>query len=316
MIICTHGDADGICAAALVLSTKSISKLNPRLFFSHPTGLSHDLAQFDDDLIILDIAIDIKHSPFITRELERISQTHKVLYIDHHELIESLPDRVEYYAEENISTTELCYRYFYKEIEESNDIIAAIGAICDYFTDSPMMEELMIQFEKRALYLEAGLLAQGLYPISRNYELKRQIVLKFAKGTYPSEIDFLTQNAIEYSISEKYERDRVLKEYKTLNNIAYIENPKSSRSKAAHWVMGHTRLAIGIAITTHFAKKDKVDLVIRGRGLFDLRRVIPNLAIKYGGTGGGHKNACGARIPGENLMAFLQELDDYISNLL
>ena len=179
-----------------------------------------------------------------------------------------------------------------------------------------MMEELMIQFEKRALYFEAGLLAQGLYPISRNFELKRQIIQKFAKGIHPSEIDFLTQNAIEYSVSEKYERERVLKEYKTLNNIAYIENPKASRSKAANWVMGHTRLVIGIAITTHFAKKDKVDLVIRGRGLFDLRRVVPNMAIKYGGTGGGHKNACGARIPSQHLMEFLQELDEYIENLL
>jgi single-stranded-DNA-specific exonuclease len=316
MIICTHGDADGICAAALVLSCKSISKNAPRIYFSHPIGLSHDLAQFDEDIIILDIAIDLKHWSFTKRELERLSEVHKVLYVDHHELPEPLPEKVEYYGEENISTTELCFRYFYKEIHESNEIIAAIGAICDYFIDSPLMEEIMIQFEKRALFLEAGLLAQGLYPISHNYNLKRQLILKFAEGTYPSEIDFLTKGAIEYSISEKYERERVLKEYKTLNNIAYIENPKSSRSKAAHWVMGHTRLAIGIAITSHYVKNDKVDLVIRGRDLFDLRRVIPNLAIKHGGTGGGHKNACGARIPQENLKAFLQELDDYIGDLL
>ena len=98
MIICTHADADGICAAALVLSAKSISKLNPRLFFSHPTGLSHDLSQFDDDIILLDIAIDIKHWLFTKRELERISAIHKVLYIDHHELSEPLPERVEYYG--------------------------------------------------------------------------------------------------------------------------------------------------------------------------------------------------------------------------
>ena len=39
--------------------------------------------------------------------------------------------------------------------------IACIGAICNSMDNTPLMQELMIQFERRGLFLDAGLLSQG-----------------------------------------------------------------------------------------------------------------------------------------------------------
>ena len=36
--------------------------------------------------------------------------------------------------------------------------LRCIGAICDYMDNTPLMQELIIQFERRGLFLDAGLL--------------------------------------------------------------------------------------------------------------------------------------------------------------
>ena len=316
MKIIAHGDADGICSAALVLMVPLFKKLNPEIFFSHPTGLSHDLANVNEDLIILDIAQDRKHWSYAQAELERISKKNNVIFIDHHEIIGEMPKDVEFYNKEGISATELTYKFFRDDMPESADLTACIGAICDYMIDSPLMKDLMIRFEKRALFLDAGLLAQSLYPLSRDYQAKREITVNLSNFLAPVEMELITKNAIEYSIIEKHERGKIIKSYDRLKNIAFIRNPKASRSKAAHWIMGDSGLTVGLVITDHFTKKDKVDFVIRGRDLIDLRKVVPSIAEKYGGTAGGHSNACGARIPKIHLDAFLEDFDNAISLIL
>ena len=41
----------------------------------------------------------------------------------------------------------------------------------------------------------------------------------------------------------------------------------------------------------------------------DLNRILRRITVKIGGSGGGHPNAAGARIPKENFKDFLRELD-------
>jgi len=41
----------------------------------------------------------------------------------------------------------------------------------------------------------------------------------------------------------------------------------------------------------------------------DLNRTLRQITTKLGGSGGGHPNAAGARIPKENFKKFLEELN-------
>ena len=54
-----------------------------------------------------------------------------------------------------------------------------------------------------------------------------------------------------------------------------------------------------------------VDITIRGWRKLDLRTFIPAIAIKMGGSAGGHANAVGCRIPQKNLKLFLRVLDTH-----
>jgi RecJ-like exonuclease len=312
-VIITHGDADGICSAALVKMTPK--HRNDNVIFSHPMGLEHDLPKIDEDLIVLDIAIDLRSYSKVYPILDILSQKYSVLYLDHHGLPGPLPPKVEFYNDERVGTTELAYRYFYNDLPKFADRIACIGSICDYCDDTPVIKELMYCFERRSLFLDAGLLAQGLRDIGSSYDAKRELVEEFALGKYPCELKELTRAALKVTQDDKDARKLVLQMYETGKRIAWVISPPASKSKSAHWIMGDSGKMLGVTVNFHKSKEDLADITIRGRDMVDLREIIPRLAQNLGGSGGGHKNAIGCRIPRFHLESFLKILDKTLVNL-
>lgn len=311
--ILTHGDADGLCCAALIKMTAQYAKAE--VIFTHPMGLIDDMKDLDDDLIITDIAVDQRSYEEIYKILKNVTISHSVLYIDHHAGPRPLPPKVIDILDDRVCATELVFRYFYHQLPKSADRIACIGAICDYLEHTLLMEELMHRFERRTLYLDAGLMAQGLKNGSTDYNNLRDFVNLFALGKYPCEIPKLVNRALEITREDKETKKLILKKYQTGQNIAWIENPESSKSKAAHWIMGDSGKIIGITILLRENKPNMADFTIRGRNLIDLRKIIPILAQNMGGSGGGHPNAIGARIPREKKEMFLKIIDNTISAL-
>ena len=78
--------------------------------------------------------------------------------------------------------------------------------------------------------------------------------------------------------------------------------------------MAHSFKTVGIAIVDR-KKSNMVDLSIRGRNLVELNKVVPEIAKLIGGSGGGHKNAVGTRIPSNKVDLFLKKLDEKIESL-
>lgn len=312
-IILTHGDGDGICAAAI---TKMVSYYkSASVFITHPMGLAQDLLGIDEETIILDVALDKAAFDEVSNLLDIIAKKSRVLYIDHHELPGPLPSSVEVVNTQGISATELTYRYFYKYLPEYASHFACIGAICDYLDDTPFMEKLMHQYERRSLFLDAGFLAQGLSGFRRNYDGMRMLIDRFSQGQYPCEVKKLVQSAIKTSIADKDARKRVLEGYNVKRNIAWIRNPKASQSKSAHWIVADSNKVVGLAISDRKSNNHVLDIAARGRNLIDITEIIPPLAKKYEGSGGGHPNAVGARIEKRFLKDFLGDLDVAIGEL-
>jgi RecJ-like exonuclease len=70
----------------------------------------------------------------------------------------------------------------------------------------------------------------------------------------------------------------------------------------------------GVGISAEYRPKKHVyDMSLRSRDTVDLNMVLRKVAPKFGGTGGGHASAAGARIPRESFEDFLYELDKTIS---
>ena len=311
--IITHLDADGICSASLVKMVKEYC--DAYVYFSHPAGLLRDLQSIpSDDLIICDIALDQKAYPEIFKTLNAISENFSVTYIDHHIQLDGLPEKVVNIHNLNVSATELTYRYFYYQLPRWADHIALLGAICDYLDDSPLMQRLMHHYERRTLFLDAGLLAQGLKKIGKkdHYDKLRELIHHFSHHKAPTDMPELIQAAIKATKRDNERRPIILSLYHTEKNIAWVQDPPTlSYSKIAHWILGDSGKHLGLVIRTLNSKRLLVDITIRGWRRIDLRKIVPEIAIKLGGSAGGHANAVGVRIPQKNCQLFLRMLDNH-----
>lgn len=309
--IITHFDADGICCASLIKMVKEYR--DAYVHFSHPAGLLHDLQNISrDDLIICDIALDQKAYPEIIEILQEISEENSVTYIDHHMQPDGLPEKVINVHDRNVSATELTYRYFYYQLPKWADHIALIGAICDYLDDTPLMKRLMHHYERRTLFLDAGIMAQGLKRIGKkgHYQKLRELVDHFSHNQKPTDLPDLVDAAVKATNRDNERRPTILSLYHTEKNIAWIQDPPTlSYSKIAHWILGDSGKYLGLVIRNINSKRLLADITIRGWRMVDLRKIVPEIAIKLGGSAGGHANAVGVRIPQKNTQLFLRMLD-------
>jgi RecJ-like exonuclease len=304
-IILTHGDSDGICSGALALAANEGAKV----YFTNPISILDDLdmAEGADRIIVCDIAIDRAFSNRIKKRLDTLSRRTSLVYIDHHPLPPGF--QAEWLVHDPLSCASLLtYAYFSGHIDPDMSRVAMYGAIGDYRDDAPLAAELSEQWDKRSLYYEAGTLSQGIEIGRRDYNYKRSIALFLSRNVLPSEIEGLAKHAIEASHLENELRLRIRDLVVRMRNLSYVIDPDGFISKAAIYarVYGHT--PVGVACEYH-GSKDAYDISARSTGDQDLNYAVSMAASKYGGTGGGHPNAAGGRIPASRLTEFLAYLD-------
>jgi len=142
----------------------------------------------------------------------------------------------------------------------------------------------------------------------KDYEFKRNLLDPLSKDIIPSNIPDLLEFAREAAINEEKIRLFVKENVRVLRNSAYIVNTNNSISKAAIYAASYGQREVGIA-AEYRERKGAYDLSIRSRGDVDVNRLLRSIAPKFGGSGGGHPLAAGARIPENFLDAFLRAFD-------
>lgn len=299
--VCSHGDGDGICSAAIALSSTRMKDAD--LIITHPMGIAHDIRNIESNLFISDIALDQRTYKELYSLFEKlIAKGYEVIYIDHHRIHGIPPKGVVMINDEKCCASELVHKYFTerKEVTDDVDIIACIGCICDYFDDTEYIKKVMNKFEKRALFLDAGIMAQGL-SIYRKKSTKEELVKELVEGNTPCEINKLVDQAMEVTHNDKISRNIIIHNCCSSKYIAWCLNPPCGKSKAAHFVSATQEKDIGLSIFYYMRRKTKevqlYDLCFRGTNTCDLREIISPLALFLGGSGGGHFNAVGARVP-------------------
>jgi RecJ-like exonuclease len=306
--IFTHGDVDGICAGAVALAA------NPgaHVFFTHPYGLEEDLdeAERTDRIIICDIAISESHMPSLLRLFSEIAERGELIYIDHHPLPEKIskekiPGRTVHSL--GSSASELAYRVFQSRLTHLHARTVIMGAIGDYLDGTPFIQRLLRRWDKRTLYLESGILVQGIEGQKRNHDLKRSIVSNLANNLPPSFDGRLVELAIQNTHLEEIAVRELRNRFERRGEVAYTVNFPFSLGKTAIYIRGLADVLVGVAGEE---RKGMIDMSLRAAsGEVDLNVILRRITTKLGGSGGGHPNAAGARIPKDRFEEFLEELN-------
>ncbi|MBP2029696.1 RecJ-like exonuclease [Methanohalophilus levihalophilus] len=305
-IIFTHGDSDGICSGSIAKSAYP----DADVFFTSPVSLSRrlDMAKGYDNVIICDIAVDERECFTLYQKLDAIATTSDVVYIDHHPLPKQCWDAPWFHHNLDVCAAELTYKVFESRLSRDIRRVAIYGAIGDYCDHTPDVKKWTKDWDKRSLYYQAGTLIQAIQYAGRNYDFKRSLLVPLSKDKIPSEIAKLPKYARAASRLEEELRIRVKATVQSLSSLAYVIDPDGFLGKSAIYAASYGRRNIGVA-AEHRENKGAYDLSLRSRNGADINRILREVAPMYGGSGGGHSVAAGARIPEESFESFILELD-------
>lgn len=309
MHIITHGDCDGICSGAIVLSVYPDSKVT----FSNPVRLNESLKAVgrDEMVIVCDIAIN---EVLFQRAGNPFRDFKHLMYIDHHPLSESvrsqLASQLDIVHSIEASSSELAFYKFKGSIDPEMGRVAIYGAIGDYLDNTRGVQDLIEDWDKRTLYFQTGVLIQALEMIGKNDAKKLEILRALSKNILPSEIDSLTQLAVEASRKEEemraYVKDKVLK----AGEVGYVLDPGGPLGKAAIYAKAYAGTAVGLAGEI---RHGKVEMSLRTSSSIDLNSILSEVAPSFEGVGGGHAKAAGAEVPYERFQDFLKALSNKVS---
>ena len=308
--ILTHYDVDGLCAGALALAA------NPgaEVYFTDPTEVVSDLRKVEEgsELIVCDIALNGSALELVLERFRLIASAGSLLYIDHHPYPESLDPSFlsgRVIHELGPCASELAYVAFKYRLPWAMSRVTIFGAIGDYADDTVLIRELLEDWDKRTVFLEAGILVQGLEG-DVDMGFKREVVKLLSKGELPSSnVELLGRALVETSREEKL-LESIDKEITRIGDVAYVLDIDASLGKAANYTRICGAASVGVAART---QDDWVEISLRTRkDSIDLNTIVRSLAERFGGSGGGHPRAAGAKIPAASFTQFVEALSGSI----
>jgi len=305
-VILTHGDVDGVCAAAIAKASYPEAEVE----FTDPADLASKLDSLSghDRVIVLDLGIDSAQKDKVMTAFQKLSKTSSIIYIDHHPRPPEVTERSLACSgahRAGASTSELAWEFF--KPAASHDFIAVLGAIGDYREKTPRMQGLTEKYDERKVYPEALFLEWALMVAEDPF--KRGVVEELAQGKWPYQMSIMGRDA-----DSIVRRQRTLERYvrekaeKICERVMLVRDPPfNATGPAAALLTNLDNTDIGIASRR---EGGGVYLSMRRHRESDinLASLIEKSALKFGGVGGGHKEAAGGKIPVEMFDEFLLEI--------
>ncbi len=316
----SHGDVDGITSGAIGL----LALPGSVFYFSRPSQIHQDLYRVAHDrpetVLISDIAVNAKRFPDIKRALESFPKRTKIIWIDHHPLERAhkkyLSSHLEFVHELGPCAAELVYRHFSESLPEHALRLALYGAIGDYCDSTPFAKVQFENFDKRTLYLEAGLLVQALQEIDYRSESK-DLVRRLTLGIKPSSMDHIVSLAMSATKIEHEVFRYVQKNAKKSGHLGYVLDlpVHGYRGKTAKFAAYVTDSIVGISART--SEDHEIDMSIRRRNSdINLNKALGIILADINEShGGGHPAAAGASLLARDFPVFLERFTEYIDQL-
>lgn len=283
--IIAHGDADGVCSAAIALThfiEKGYTSEELNLYFSQPYTLCEVLNEVPNAelLVVLDVSVNKKSVDKIINMYIN-GKFGNVVVIDHHESSLRFRCLFDGLIETNLSASQLTSMYFRVPSK-----LADYGAIADKF--------LLVQKQSED-YEQVELLRESLSYDTTDFDFKRSIAfaLIFKK---PSEIPELVRRANE-SVKHKNEILKIVEANVVhCHGFVFIDAREVEVSGVASSVAGTLSTKYRLPVFLLFRNKDTTVLCARAIREIDINL---NEVVKTVGVGGGHKCAASCRVKNE-----------------
>ncbi|MCY0868449.1 MAG: DHHA1 domain-containing protein [Desulfurococcus sp.] len=319
-VVLVHGDSDGVASGALARAFYS-SREDVQVYFTHPVGLLRDLEEFTrngDNIFIADIALNETHAQDVIRLLEERGLHGDVVYIDHHpEPLSFKPKEARNIVvvhETGSSASELVFRFLSeKGLNDEYSRIALYGAIGDYLDETTWVKEALRRWDKRSVYLEAGILIQSLEGSRRDYDFKREVVEYLSKNLLPSMHPQMAARSLEQAKRDEELRLWVKGNVSVHRCIGFVVNPPGSIGRAANYARIYGGAMIGAALEE---RGDIYVLSLRSVEPVDLNLALRMMSREHPVAGGGHPLAAGARVKKTFFTEFMDKLCETVDLLL
>jgi len=312
LTVLAHGDSDGVCSAALVLAALRRDYSEVNVVFTHPAGLIEDFtSSARGDVVIVDVALSERNIKDLLAALNNYNDGN-ITYIDHHPepISVNLSDlNINVVHSLSMSASELTFKYYSKlgKLSSEYERVALYGAIGDYRDETPWVKNVLEKWDKRQVYFEAGILIQGLEGSRRMYDFKRHVVEHLAVNRRPSQLGELVVKALVEASNNEMLYEWVKSNVNIDGSIAYVIDPPGSLGIAAVYARGITGCVVGIAAER---RNDLMIMSLRaGKNSIDLNRFLREVAVRLGGSGGGHPHAAGCRIPYRSFKELIEKLN-------
>jgi len=134
--IIAHFDGHGVCSATILKRILPKAKVICEFPKTSPEGLPDILKTVDDDVIIVDIAVNVKDPEGFVEALKDFK--HKIIYFDEHDwpeiakkVIPVLPNVTAYHTNSSYFTSLLPAIHFAYRLSREEFKVIKIGAVCD-----------------------------------------------------------------------------------------------------------------------------------------------------------------------------------------
>lgn len=303
-------DVDGCVCAALV---KHVAKSHYLLAnYGNVNECLRSIYDSFDHVYVCDMGIN----ETTVKEFERIRQFAELTYIDHHPLDAAVLESIQNMGVNVIHSHRDCasvltYDCFKEALPREAGLLASYAAVSDRLENGPLAKKIMRVYDRDFVLFETMLL---VYAIERaDVDYKKRLIPNLSKLEYPHLIPDIPKMALEQAGRITSLRKELPERAQNIGNLFYADSKGDSSGVIANLLLDICDAAVGIGYNTN-EQTQISDLSIRGadRVRVNLGKKTAKLARNFGGTGGGHPKASGARIPALRLMEFLQILSNQV----
>lgn len=305
----SHGeDVDGLVCAIYLQHLKGALPILVTY-----DGLKDALRKIEpsvDELYICDLGVREE----LYEDVIHVSSFASVTIVDHHPTSEKVLEKLRrsgvtvVYSDLDCASV-LLYDHFRDELSRKAARLAVYAAISDQFDKGPIASRLLSEFDKHLMQYEALMLTHAL-DRQNNDEFKALIFKELKHFKFPHKMKRVPDIALAHLDYLVKLIETLPKKAERLKRIAYVEGTdKSSKGTVASLLIDSMGVDVGLC----YKKKGEETVVVSLRGksglTLHLGEVTKKLAERYGGFGGGHNKASGAKIPQNNLMKFINDLN-------
>jgi RecJ-like exonuclease len=304
-------DVDGIGSAALVVAATGADVL-----LSNYDSITHDLGKVPPDVdqfVLCDMGADNADVDEFISKMKSIASRASVTYIDHHFTSEATMRRlrragVKLVHDELECAAMLTYKTFKDALPERARMVALLGAVTDYMDDSPMASRLMEQADRHFILLEATMLAYAVAKKGDEKGFPEMLVSELSKMKHPHEIPGVPGYALEQLATVVKLGEEVKRKGKKIGKLAYMVTSEHSNGSVSKLLIGAFQVPVGVALKEEKKGWYEVSLRCTSECGVHLGKTIARISSGLGGSGGGHSNAAGCRIPVRMMDEMIEEL--------